>query len=108
MKLITLFIALFLSTFVIAQTNPNIVHVHGYIKSNGTVVQPYDRTAPNNTNRDNWSTKPNINPETGKRGTIEPDPTPTSNSIHYSPINNVITDKGEKGHSLAWYKTHSH
>jgi len=50
-------------------TNPKVVHVKGYVKKNGTYVAPHDRTAPNATKNDNWSTKGNINPETGKLGT---------------------------------------
>jgi hypothetical protein len=61
------------STQTTQQTNPNVIHVEGYQKSNSTYVQPHDRTAPNETNHDNWSTKPNVNPETGKKGTKEPD-----------------------------------
>ena len=44
-------------------------HVPGYTRKNGTRVQPYHRTSPNSTQRDNFSTKGNINPYTGKRGT---------------------------------------
>jgi tetratricopeptide (TPR) repeat protein len=70
-----LFIIVFflLSVFSKAQTNPNHVRVNGYYRSNGTYVQPYFRTAPNSTNRDNFSTKGNVNPYTGKPGWIEPD-----------------------------------
>jgi high-affinity K+ transport system ATPase subunit B len=50
-------------------TNTSIVHVHGYVKKDGTVVKAYDRTAPNATKNDNWSTKGNVNPETGVPGT---------------------------------------
>lgn len=53
-------------------TNPEKVHVNEYDKKNGTHVEDHNRTAPNNANRDNWSTKPNTNPETGKKGTKEP------------------------------------
>src|SRR3954466_12654226 len=45
------------------------VHVKGYTKKDGTYVAPHDRTAPNSTKNDNWSTKGNVNPETGKAGT---------------------------------------
>lgn len=38
-----------------------------------TYVSPHYRTAPNDTIRDNYSTYPNINPYTGKQGTINPD-----------------------------------
>lgn len=41
----------------------------GYLRKNGTYVQPYHRTAPNNTKSDNYSTKGNYNPYTGKAGT---------------------------------------
>jgi len=67
-----LFLGLFFGlTF--TQTNPKHVSVSGYYKSDGTYVQPYFRTAPNNTNQDNFSTKGNVNPYTGKAGWIEPD-----------------------------------
>jgi hypothetical protein len=39
----------------------------------GTYVPGHYRTAPNSTNRDNFSTKPNINPYTGEPGWIKPD-----------------------------------
>lgn len=48
------------------------VHVHGYTKKNGTYVAPHERSAPNGTKSDNWSTKGNINPYTGKEGTKNP------------------------------------
>lgn len=48
-------------------------YVNGYYKSNGTYVRPHYRTSPNSTNLDNYSTKGNVNPYTGKRGTVEPD-----------------------------------
>ena len=43
--------------------------VGGYTKSNGTYVAPYYRTEANNTKYDNYSTKGNYNPYTGKWGT---------------------------------------
>lgn len=48
------------------------VPVHGYVKSNGTYVMPHYQTAPNATKVDNWSSKPNVNPYTGKQGTKDP------------------------------------
>ena len=45
------------------------VHVRSYTRSNGTHVQPYQRTTPNSTQRDNFSAKGNKNPYTGKVGT---------------------------------------
>jgi hypothetical protein len=47
-------------------------NVHGYTKKNGTYVAPHKRTSPNGTQRDNWTSKPNQNPYTGKDGTKEP------------------------------------
>jgi hypothetical protein len=48
------------------------VNVNGYIKQNGTYVEPSIRTSPNNTTIDNWSTKGNVNPYTGQAGTKKP------------------------------------
>ncbi|MGB4349387.1 MAG: hypothetical protein WBJ38_07640 [Limnohabitans sp.] len=45
--------------------------VNGYVKKNGTYVQPHHATNPNQTQKDNWSSKPNVNPYTGKTGTKE-------------------------------------
>lgn len=45
--------------------------VKGYVKKDGTYVQPHRATNPNYTQRDNWSSKPNVNPNTGKPGTKE-------------------------------------
>lgn len=46
--------------------------VKGYTKKNGTVVQPYIKSSPNKSKFDNFSTKGNINPFTGKKGTVNP------------------------------------
>ena len=88
---ITLSLA-FAASFSFGQTT---VHVNGYYRSNGTYVQPYYRTSPNNTVFDNWSTSPNLNPYTGEIGTKHfdnnynnqnnniyiPDPVRTTNSL---------------------------
>lgn len=47
-------------------------HVRGHIRKDGVYVQPYSRTAPNRTQRDNYSSKPNVNPYTGKDGMKTP------------------------------------
>lgn len=75
LKKYLLLLLLFLSClgFVFAQTNSKHVRVSGYTRKDGTYVQPYFRTAPNSTNRDNFSTKGNVNPYTGKPGWIDPD-----------------------------------
>lgn len=46
-----------------------ITHVQGYTKHNGVHVDGYDRTGKDGSKANNWSTKGNINPETGKPGT---------------------------------------
>lgn len=71
--IVIFFLLLFCIEFVFGQTNPSHVRVSGYTRKDGTYVQPYFRTAPNSTNRDNFSTKGNVNPYTGKAGWIEPD-----------------------------------
>lgn len=50
------------------------VHVKGYTRKDGTYVPPHERTAPNSTRLDNYSTKGNYNPYTGKEGTKSPYP----------------------------------
>ena len=47
-------------------------YVHGYTRPNGTYVQPYHRTEANDNPYDNYSTKGNVNPYTGKEGTVDP------------------------------------
>lgn len=46
--------------------------VSGYTRSNGTYVAPSHSTNPNGTKLDNWSTRGNSNPYTGKEGTKNP------------------------------------
>lgn len=45
----------------------------GYVKKDGTYVAPSRATNPNNTKRDNYGSKGNTNPATGKQGTKDPD-----------------------------------
>ena len=40
----------------------------GYIRKDGTYVSPHYKTKRNNTKRDNYTTYPNVNPWTGKKG----------------------------------------
>jgi hypothetical protein len=44
------------------------VRVSGYAKRNGQYVHAHLRTSPDQTKRNNWSTKGNVNPYTGKFG----------------------------------------
>jgi hypothetical protein len=48
------------------------VRVRGYTTRRGTYVMPAMRTSPNRTRTDNWSSRPNVNPYTGRVGTRNP------------------------------------
>ena len=48
------------------------VQVNGYYRKNGTYVDSYNRTAPDNNSWNNYSTQGNVNPYTGKAGTVNP------------------------------------
>ena len=54
------------------------VHVRGYTKKDGTYVAPHERSSPNSTTLDNYSTKGNVNPYTGEPGTKDPSPYDTA------------------------------
>jgi hypothetical protein len=45
--------------------------VRGYTRANGTYVAPHMQTNPNATRVDNYSAQGNVNPYTGKAGTID-------------------------------------
>ncbi|MGC2234933.1 MAG: hypothetical protein WA584_02060 [Pyrinomonadaceae bacterium] len=47
-------------------------YVRGYVRKDGTYVAPYYRSKRDSTTLNNWSTKGNINPYTGKRGNRKP------------------------------------
>ena len=53
---------------------PNAIagRVRGHTTKSGKYVAPHHRTNPNKTQRDNYSTKGNTNPYTGKRGAKTP------------------------------------
>jgi hypothetical protein len=79
MKLITcLSLALIASTPAIAQnfgsgSSRGSTYVHGYMRGNGTYVQPHHRSAPNGTQFDNYGSTGNVNPYTGEAGSHSPD-----------------------------------
>jgi hypothetical protein len=99
-----LFAFLFISTTYpsFAQTNSRHVKVSGYYRKDGTYVQPYFRTAPNSTSRDNFSTKGNTNPYTGKPGWIEPDS--KYNTFYYSTYT-YPTNKTQNGYKTSTTST---
>ena len=48
------------------------VHVKPTVTKKGEYRQAHVRTAPDHTQRNNWSSKPNVNPYAGKAGTRTP------------------------------------
>src|SRR4051812_19073256 len=50
-------------------SNTQTEHVNGYERKDGTYVAPYERTQANTTRDDNYGTRGNYNPYTGKTGT---------------------------------------
>lgn len=59
-----------------SNTSSDVKFQDGYIKTDGTVVDPHFKTKANKTNKDNFSTKGNVNPYTGKAGTKAKDYSP--------------------------------
>lgn len=56
-----------------ASVEARTTRIRGYYKpSTGSYVEPYYKTTPNRTRFDNFSTKGNYNPYSGKRGTVNP------------------------------------
>ena len=55
-----------------SQSYANDIWVKPYFRSNGTMVQPHLRTSPNRSTFDNYSTRGNSNPYTGKIGSVDP------------------------------------
>ena len=65
-KLALTFAFSFIGYLGFAQTS---TYVNPYTKSNGTYVEGYQRSLPNHTNTDNFSTQGNSNPFNGNIGT---------------------------------------
>lgn len=61
-------------------------YVNGYYRQDGTYVQPYVRSSPDNSYNNNWSVRGNTNPYTDQQGTKAPtfnDRTPGYNTKTY-------------------------
>lgn len=58
-------------------------HVRSTTRQDGTHVQDHYRTAPDNTRANNYSTLGNVNPYTGRPGTVNPygGSTPSQSSV---------------------------
>lgn len=66
-KSVTVAVLILLSTPILAD-----VSVRGYTRHDGTYVKPHYRSNPDGNPDNNWSTKGNTNPYTGKEGTQDP------------------------------------
>ena len=55
-------------------SNPRSVHVHGYVRKDGTRVRAHHRSAADGKFTNNWTTKGNTNLYTGARGTLAAPP----------------------------------
>lgn len=73
MKKIALIAMAMLSVSAYAQDH----YRNGYVNKNGTYVAPSYATNPNNTRTDNYSSQGNVNPYTGRVGTVDPYRQPT-------------------------------
>lgn len=72
MKKIVLLILVVCFTFGIVSAEARNVRTSGYMRKNGTYVAPSYKTSPNKSKFDNYSTKGNSNPYSGRRGTVDP------------------------------------
>lgn len=71
-KLIIAFVLL-VSLLFFNQVDARTIKVKSYFKpSTGTYVNSYYKTSPNKTKLDNYSTKNNYNPYSGKKGYVNP------------------------------------
>lgn len=69
-KILTLVLSfVVIGMFAFAGTVDAATHVKSYVKKSGTYVASHYRSTANHTKIDNWSTKGNYNPYTGKKGT---------------------------------------
>ncbi|MDH7640453.1 hypothetical protein [Sphingomonas oryzagri] len=66
--------------------------VRGYTRSDGTYVAPHMQTNPNGNAFDNWSSRPNVNPYTGREGTVDP----------YSAQSRQRSSYGSSDNSTGW------
>lgn len=69
MKKLSIFLAI---VAILAVSAFGDTYVRGHYRKNGTYVTPHYRSNPNGSRFDNYSTKGNVNPYTGKRGTQSP------------------------------------
>ena len=83
------------------------VWVEGYTRSNGTYVQGHYRTAPDATITNNWSTVGNVNPYTGKPGTVSYSSSTSSYSTYSSPSYSTYSAPSYSTYSSPTYSSYS-
>ena len=81
------------------------VRVKGYVNKNGTYVAPHYRSRPNSSTYDNYSTKGNVNPYTGKVGTRNPYSYGSNNygSSNYGSSSSSSSGYGSNGYGSSGY-----
>lgn len=58
------------ASLLMASSAAHAKYVKGHYRSNGNYVNGYNRTAPDGNRSNNYSSRGNYNPYTGKRGTV--------------------------------------
>ena len=85
MKKVSLFIAISLAIiFLFSTVFAGDVRVKGYFRSDGTYVPGHYRSAPDGNPWNNYSTRGNINPYTGKPGNVDPYKSYSPNPYRYN------------------------
>jgi hypothetical protein len=72
MKKITIILTILFALTFTAQSASALKYTKSYTKKNGTFVQGHYSSSPNKIKFDNYSSKGNSNPFTGKKGTVDP------------------------------------
>ena len=74
-------------------------YINPYTRRDGTYVPGHNRTMPNSTMSDNWTTRGNTNPYTGERGYRDPTPSYGSSGFGGSQQRGTY---GSSGRSPGW------
>lgn len=69
--------------------------IGGYTTRNGTYVAPHYQTNPDSSRPNNWSIKGNVNPYTGKPGTIDPYESAKARGTAYGSLRDQADRPGE-------------
>ncbi len=72
--LIALVVGLIVGALFVQVAHAKDVFVQGHVRSDGTYVQPHYRSAPDQSQYNNYGSQGNYNPYTGQQGTVQPQP----------------------------------